>query len=148
MTVWNNIEDILSKIEKYIITMSIFILISGSLFKFIARNFLSSPNAIEISDFFSGFLPHLVLLTGFLGASAGLTRREVIKIDLLKIFIKEKKTTVINMITHVFTFSLVVFFIFLAVKSLEFGDTLWITFGYIPVFILISVKVFLALVNK
>ncbi|MDH4261664.1 MAG: TRAP transporter small permease subunit [Spirochaetia bacterium] len=112
-------------------------------YKMIARNFLSSENAIYFSDKISTLIPHFVLLLGFLGASIGISRNEVISIDLFTRSINEQKRKIITVIVYVFTGILIFLFLFFALQSVEFGDKYWIWLGYIPALLLIFIKSFI-----
>lgn len=126
--------------EKVIVLVLLLFLVLSGFYKFFARNFLSSGPAIEISDQISTVVPHCIVLLGMVGASIGISRSEVIQIDLLRRLFPEKYRKVIQKTVYGLTALTLVAFLGVAYYSLEFGDKLWILLGYMPAFFLLWLK--------
>ncbi|MDH4200981.1 MAG: hypothetical protein OEV66_11470 [Spirochaetia bacterium] len=141
------LERTILKIEKFLLMAMICFIVFSVLFRLIARNFPGSGWAIDLADTISSVIPHLVLLLGILGASVGISRSEVIQIDIIKRLLKEKYQKWIQKIVYLTTAALLVLFIGFAAGSIEFGEKNWILFGYIPAFSLLLVKSFLRVLN-
>ena len=129
--------------EKYIVYVLVFFTVSSVFYKMIARNFLTSEFAIELSDKISSLIPHTVLILGLLGASIGISRSEVIQIDLLQRFLKARQQAVFQAVVYFFTGILLIIFFILAYQSRDLGDKNWIMFGYLPALSLLIIKSFI-----
>ena len=134
------IEQKISRMETFLVFIMIIFLVSGITFRMIARNFLSSELALELSDKISSLVPHGILLLGLLGASAGITRSEVISIDLLNHLFNDSQKKKVLAIGYFFTGVLCLLFLVLAYKSRLYGDVVWIWLGYMPVLSLLILK--------
>jgi TRAP-type C4-dicarboxylate transport system permease small subunit len=134
------IERLILQIEKYVVYVLIVFIVGSTLYKMLARNFLTSEFAINLSDKISSLIPHCILLLGLVGASIGISRSEVISIDLFARSGKEKERRVLKSVVYFFTAALCFIFLVLAWQSREFGDVYWIWLGYLPALMLILLK--------
>ena len=96
--------------------------------------------SIQLADWISINLPHLILILGLLGASLGLSRNEVIRIDFLQKYYPEKIRKIINPILYLATSITLSIFIYNAYLTSEFDDSKWILFAYIPLLGLLTIK--------
>jgi len=140
MNLLKKIEQRLLLGEQYAIFALIFFIVASVFYKMTARNFFTSEFAIDISDKISALVPHCVLLLGLLGASIGISRSEVISIELFTRLLNENRRKVVLKTVYFFSALVCLVFLWLAAESLEFGDKLWIGLGYMPVLGLLFLK--------
>ena len=133
-------DKILLFLETWIAIFAFIGIVLFSLANLLIRNFLQSEWSINFADWIGTTLPHLIVIVGLLGASIGISRSEVIRIDFLRQYYSKKNVRFLNPVLYLATSIILGIFIFTAWKTSEFDDTNWIVSVYIPLFAVFALK--------
>ncbi|MES0488883.1 MAG: TRAP transporter small permease subunit [Leptospirales bacterium] len=133
-------DKILVFIETGVGILAFSAIVLFSLANLLIRNFLQSEWSINLADWIGTTLPHMIIIVGLLGASIGVSRNEVIRIDFLRQYYPEKLARFLNPLLYLATSVILGIFIYTAWKTSEFDDTNWIVTVYIPLFVTFTLK--------
>jgi len=111
-----------------------------SLSSLIIRNFVETAGAIQFAGWVGETIPHLILLLGFIGASIGISRNEVIRIEILQRLYSAKIRSYIQPILYFISAGILVIYAYYLLLSAEYGEKVWIFYFYFPVFSLLIIN--------
>lgn len=113
-----------------------------SFMKLVMRNFMSSDSAVDLSEWISEVIPHLILLLGFLGSSIGISRRETIQMDVLTRLYPKNIRKIFIQVGYIMLAIMLALTVVFAANSVSSMPTVknWVYFAYIPIFVLLILK--------
>ncbi len=147
----------ISKVEVFLAITLVGAMTLMSFSKMILRNItgqgFQASWAVSFTEDVTHALPHMILLLGFIGASIGVTKREVIQMDVLKRNYPETVRAIITFISYLGIATVTAFYLYFALgyTAPEFGATdgtkMWLYLGYIPTLGLVILKSVFVLLN-
>lgn len=136
-------EAKLKKFELVLLVLIFLVLFSLSLVNLILRNFLSHSWVFDFTEKSSWIIPHLVLGLGLLGASVGLSRGDVIRMEFFTRFISKEKLVWINRLHYIMVLALILLILIIILyyaKSLLSSEKYWLYFLHLPLWFLLFLK--------
>lgn len=145
------IENRIKNIEVLIASGLLAAMVLLSITLMLLRNFASSAWALNFSETGSVLLPHFILLLGFVSGSIGISKREVIKMDVLNRLYSQKLQHLMTRVFYISVMLMMLFFIYLILEYDKINDVVslkkFLYGGYIPVFALFALKAIFTIVN-
>lgn len=148
-----NIELKVLKAEVFAAIVAVGLIVLLSFSRMLLRNIsglgLEMSWAPGFTSMVKVVLPHLVLLVGFIGASIGITKREVIQMDVLKRNYPAMVRAIISAISYLALAVVIYFYLTFAITSAQMYPEArsWLLFGYVPTIGMLMFKSVLVAIN-
>ncbi|MBV6492693.1 MAG: hypothetical protein LDLANPLL_00690 [Turneriella sp.] len=140
-----NILTALRKAELYLAAISVSLLLLTSLTIILVRMFSSTAWAVGLVDLLSQYPSHFMVVSAFLGGSIAISRGETLKIEVLNNVLGEKAKKIVQRLVAFLGIVFFGAFIAIAIRYLTVDYRPMVAFLYLPLLILIWLKILLEL---
>ena len=150
------IEMTVTRIEVGLALAVIGFMVFLSFSQFILRNLVTATWAVNFTDFITHSLPFLIMVVGFMGASIGISKREVIQMDVLRRLYPESMRKVWNFFSYFMIMVVLAVFMAFAYRyanpivdglQAQASQARWVNYAFLPIMGMMIAKCFLVLVN-
>lgn len=149
--------EFLLKFEVFLAILIVINMVGLGLAGNLLRTVISGETATDAADVVKRPLGYLIIVIGFLGTSIGISKREVIQMDILRRLYPSGARQIITFITYVV---IIIFMAFIYLITFNFykdaidlggeegiTDAKWVNYAITPLVGLIAFKCFLMMVN-